>query len=338
LVERYLARYREVTQQAILAALPSKEPRRYLYDPVTAQITRGGKGIRPALCIATCRAHGGSVEQALQSAIAIELLHNSFLIHDDIEDGSWYRRDRPTLYTEHGTAIAVNIGDAMYALSMRPLIENLVVVGPDTTLGVFREIEHMLLQSVEGQAMELGWIRDNVCDLTTDDYLRMTLKKTCWYTSIHPCRIGALVATGNQMDLDRFNRFGYFVGAAFQIQDDVLNLVKDRGRYGKESMGDIWEGKRSLMLIHLLNHSEASDNERLRAFLALPRAGRSEREVRWVADQFTRYGSVDFARAVARELIEAAIDEFDVAYAVAPPSEDREFVRSIVDYMVQREL
>jgi geranylgeranyl diphosphate synthase, type II len=340
LVERYLAECSEITRKAILAALPVKEPRRYLYDLVTQQITSGGKGIRPALCIATCRSFGGSLEKALPSAVAIELLHNSFLIHDDVEDGSWFRRNRPTLYSEHGTAIAVNIGDAMYALSMRPLIENLNRVGPDVTLRVFREIEHMLLQSVEGQAMELGWIRDNVCDLTTDDYLRMTLKKTCWYTTIHPCRIGALVATGNSgdpVDLDRFNRFGYYLGAAFQIQDDALNLMNDRGGYGKENLGDIWEGKRTVMLIHLLNNATPDDLDRVRSFLRLPRSRRTERDVHWIAGRFSHYGSVDFAGAVARDLIQATISEFDVAYAGAPPSEHKDFIRSIIEYMIQRE-
>jgi geranylgeranyl diphosphate synthase, type II len=304
--ECYLAECSEITREAILAALPVKEPRWDLYDVVTQQITSGRTGIRPALCFATCRGLGGSRGQALPSAITI----------------------------------ALNIGDAMCALSMQPLIENLNIVSPAATLGVFREIEHLLLQSVEGQAMELGWIRDNVCDLTTDDYLRMTLKKTFWYTTIHPCRIGALVANGNSgdpVDLDRFYRFGYYLGAAFQIQDDVLNLMKDRGGYGKENLGDIWEGKRTVMLIHLLNNATPDDRNRVRPFLRLPRSGRTERDVHWIAARFSHYGSVDFAGAVARDLIQATISEFDVAYASAPPSEHKDFIRSIIEYMIQRE-
>ena len=85
--------------------------------------------------------------------------------------------------------------------------------------------------------MELGWVRDNRCDLSDEDYLRMVLKKTCWYSFIHPCRIGALIATRDGVDLDRFNRFGYFLGTAFQIQDDLLNLTGDEQRYGKEIGG-----------------------------------------------------------------------------------------------------
>jgi geranylgeranyl diphosphate synthase type II len=88
------------------------------------------------------------------------------------------------------------------------------------------EFDHLLMESLEGQALEIGWVRDNNCQVDADDYLRMTLKKTCWYSFIHPCRIGAVVARPDDpASLERFDRFGYFLGLAFQIQDDILNLV-----------------------------------------------------------------------------------------------------------------
>ena len=227
-IERQLARYRDLTYRALLGQLPTREPRRYLYDLISGQLSHVGKGLRPALCIATCRAFGGSIEQALPSAVTIELLHNAFLVHDDIEDGSLYRRNRPTLYIEEGVPIAVNVGDAMNAISIGSLTENIPVLGAELAYRIFHEAQHLVLQSVEGQALELGWTRDNFFDLTEDDYLRLVLKKTCWYTCIHPCRIGALIGTAGAVDADRFNLFGFLLGAAFQIQDDILNLVGDR--------------------------------------------------------------------------------------------------------------
>lgn len=337
-VERYLERYRVITLGALLTSLPSREPRRHLYDLVGSYPTRMGKGLRPALCIASCRAFGGAVDRVLPTAVAIELFHNAFLVHDDIEDGSDYRRDRPTLHAQHGIGIAVNVGDAMNVLSMMRLMDNLPILGASLAWQVFAEIEHMVLQSVEGQAMELGWIRDNVCDLTEADYLRMTLKKTCWYTCIEPCRIGALVARGDLVNLDRFDRFGYYMGAAFQIQDDILNLVGDRRKYGKEIGGDIWEGKRTLMLIHLLNHCNEAEAERLRGFLSLQRALRLDRDVGWTFGLLEKYGSIDYARSAARQLAEAAVREFGVAYADVPNSEDKQFLEEIVPYMVERDL
>jgi Polyprenyl synthetase len=128
----------------------------------------------------------------------------------------------------------------MNAISIGSLTENIPVLGADLSYRIFHEAQHLVLQSVEGQALELGWTRDNAFELSEDDYLRMVLKKTCWYTCIHPCRIGALIGTAGAIDADRFNLFGFLLGAAFQIQDDILNLVGDRAQYSKEILGDIW--------------------------------------------------------------------------------------------------
>lgn len=337
-VEGVLDTYRAVTMKELLALVPSREPRHYLYDLIAAYPRRAGKGLRPALCIATCRAFGGDTAAAINSAVGIELLHNAFLVHDDLEDGSLFRRGLPTLHSEQGLAIAVNVGDAMNVLSIRALMRNLESLGPALAWHVLTEIEHMVGQCVEGQAMELGWIRDNVLDLTDEDYLRMNLKKTCWYTSIHPCRIGALIGSGGSIELGGFDRFGYYMGAAFQIQDDILNLVGDRKKYGKEIGGDIWEGKRTLILIHLLNHCSPIEKRRLGRFLSLPRAERTAREVGRILKLMEELGSIEHARSTARQLAGAALREFFRAYALAPESEHKAFVRDIVFYMVDRDL
>lgn len=337
-IEQQLAHYRDLTYKSLLNSLPAREPRRYLYDLIARQLSRAGKGVRPALCIATCRAHGGTIEQALPSAVAIELLHNAFLVHDDIEDGSQYRRNQPTLYLEHGIPIALNVGDAMNALSIASLIENIPVLGADLSYRIFHEAHHLVLQSVEGQALELGWTRDNLFDLSEDDYLRLVLKKTAWYTCIHPCRIGALIGTAGRIDADRFNLFGFYLGAAFQIQDDVLNLVGERAHYGKEILGDIWEGKRTLMLVHALRQSTPDERERLSRVFSVGREQRTEGDVDWVFDLFKRHGSVDFARDVLRQMVDAATREFEIAYGDAPPSADRDFIRGLIRFLGARDV
>ena len=333
-----LLRYREMTLRELLAALPSREPKRYLYDPLQSHLNRMGKGIRPALCLATCCAFGGTEEQALKSAVALEMIHNAFLVHDDVEDGSEFRRTQPTMQTEHGIPIAVNVGDAMNALSLRLIHDNFSVLGPEITRRIFEEFDHLMLQSLEGQALELGWVRDNCCDVTEADYLRMILKKTCWYSFMHPCRIGALIASGDSVDLNIFNKFGYYMGTAFQIQDDVLNLVGDSDKYGKEIGGDLWEGKRTLMLIHLLRHCTASEAEQLRSFLGQPRIERPSQTVAWAIERMQHYGSIAYAVSVALEFARAALKEFEIAYADASEWEDKAFISQLIHYMVSRNL
>jgi geranylgeranyl diphosphate synthase type II len=336
-VESRLGAYRDRVLPVIRESIPQREPRKYLYDLIDGHMARAGKGLRPALCMATCRAFGGSDEQALPSAAALEVLHNAFLVHDDVEDASEYRRDRPTMHRQHGVPIAVNAGDAMNALSLRILKRNLSIHGPETTWRVFDEFDHMMMETMEGQAMELGWIRDNDCTATDDDYLLMVLKKTCWYSFIHPCRIGALVSGNPGVDLDAFNRFGYFLGAAFQIQDDVLNLVGDRGKYGKEIGGDLVEGKRTLVLAHLFRAVDPQEKQRLQSFFAKPRAQRLPREIAWIYELLRRYRSIEYARDAARQLVDGARREFDVAYAGATPGQDVTFLRDLLGYMVARD-
>jgi geranylgeranyl diphosphate synthase type II len=274
----------------------------------------------------------------LPSAAALELLHNAFLVHDDIEDDSEYRRDHPTLHREYGVPLAVNVGDAINAMSVRILKQNLALLGPQLAARIFDEFDHMSLETIEGQAMELGWIQDNDCDTSEEDYLRMVLKKTGWYSFIHPARIGALIAQPDRTDLDNFNQFGFFLGAAFQIQDDVLNLVGDRKKYGKEIGGDLLEGKRTLILSHLFKNVNGQEIGRLRAYLAKPRVQRLPREAAWIQQLMQARGSIEYARTAARQLAAGARRELETAYAGAAAGPDMVFLRSLLDYMVSREV
>jgi geranylgeranyl diphosphate synthase type II len=265
------------------------------------------------------------------------MLHNAFLVHDDVEDESELRRGLPTMHAEHGVPIAVNAGDMLTALSVRVLRENLPALGQPLTWRVYDEFEHMMQESLEGQAMELGWVRDNRCDITDEDYLRMVLKKTCWYSFIHPCRIGALIATNDGIVLDRFNRFGCYLGTAFQIQDDLLNLTGDEHRYGKEIGGDLLEGKRTLMLIHLLRQLDASEAARVTAYLGQPRAARSQGATRWILELMRSRGSLDHARRMARQLAGATLFEFTKAFRDVPESAEKSFLNQVISYIVSRD-
>jgi geranylgeranyl diphosphate synthase, type II len=336
-VDEMLGYYGELVRRRVIALLAHGEPRNYLYEPAAVYPRRSSKNLRPALCIATALAFGGKLEEVLNSAVALELLHNAFMIHDDVEDGSKYRRGGPTLHTQFGLGIAINAGDALGALCISQLMKNRKILGSGLAWDIFAEFDHLARQTVEGQAMELGWVHDNRLDLTEADYLRMILKKTCWYTAIHPCRVGALVGLKAACQPARFNRFGYYLGAAFQIQDDLLNLIGDERLYGKEIAGDLLEGKRTLVLIHLLNNCTLSERQRLRRFLtASPR--HRLRETDWILQLMDNYCSIDYARARACNLAGAALAEFAIAYRDALKGESTDFIRAVVRYMVEREV
>lgn len=336
-MEAMLVEYAAYTLQGIQHFIPDKEPKKYLYDLLIDYPHRGGKGFRPGLCIATCKAYGGSAELALNSAVTLELLHNAFLIHDDIEDESLFRRNKPTMHQYTNSSIAINVGDALNALSLSPLLDNIKQLGPKLSLAIINEIQHLVTESVEGQAMELGWRKDNLCDLNEDDYFRMILKKTCWYTCIHPIRIGAMIGSHREINPDIFNRLGYFMGIAFQIQDDVLNLVAQESIYGKEIGGDILEGKRTLILINLMKRCEAYQLDIIRNFMALPIKDRSIEVAAQILGWMQQYGSIDYARNISKYMAGAALKEFYTIFSKLKDSKDKAFIESIILYMINRE-
>src|SRR5438876_862432 len=137
--EGYLAECRNLTLAAIREIVPrDARSRSSLYDLILDYPLRQAKALRPALCIATCCALGGRLECVLRSAAVLELYHNAFLIHDDVEDGSEQRREAPTLHCKHGIPIAVNVGDAMLALTLQPLLDNMATVGLGKALRILQ--------------------------------------------------------------------------------------------------------------------------------------------------------------------------------------------------------
>jgi geranylgeranyl pyrophosphate synthase len=330
--------YRELVSETLTSGVPTGEPQKHLYALVSDFVGRSGKGLRPALCIATARALGGRAEDAYPAAAGIEMLHNAFLVHDDIEDGSDARRGVATMHRRVGVPIAVNTGDAMNALAMRFFRRSAETLGPVAAIRILDEVDHMLVESLEGQATELGWVRENDLSVGTDDYLLLVLKKTAWYSFIHPMRIGAIVANAEDPHLDRFDRLGYLLGLAFQITDDVLNLRGSASRYGKEIDGDLWEGKRTIALTHALAHVDGAERLWIGDFLSRPRERRLPREVMRLHDILERIGSIDWAQESASVFGRAAARELDdVAFAGAPPGPDLDWLRSCVGFLVQRD-
>jgi geranylgeranyl diphosphate synthase type II len=275
-----------------------------LYELILDYPLRGGKALRPALSIATCLGLGGHLEAVLPTAATLELYHNAFLIHDDIEDESWWRRGRPTMHIDHGIPIAVNVGDAMLSLSLQPLLDNVERVGLGPALRILRAVANMTRKTVEGQALELDWVRNNTWQLDDADYLEMVELKTSWYSFITPLQAGAIAAGASPQWLAPLEALGRYLGAAFQITDDLLNLRANPEDYGKEIGGDLWEGKRTLMLLHALRCAGSDDRDRAVEILAKRRPGHDGvLELTNLLDRLTARG--DLSQAGRAELTSA---------------------------------
>jgi geranylgeranyl diphosphate synthase, type II len=298
--------------------------------------SRPGKALRPALCLSASRAFGAEPDSVMGIAVAIELLHNAFLIHDDIADGSEMRRGRPTLAATHGIAAALNAGDGLAIVAGQVLRKATRQLDTHIADMVWHEFDTMALRTLEGQAIEAGWQLDNVEDLKPQDYLELIMHKTCWYTTIHPLRVGALVGSGGKADLASLVRFGFHFGAAFQIRDDLLNLVGDEREYGKEILGDLYEGKRTLPLVHLLANATGADLALVRDYLRRNRSERSMELVGTVRALMDQYGSIAFTAEYAEGILLVAQEYFEQAFAEAQPGPDLDFLRALVPYVWAR--
>jgi geranylgeranyl diphosphate synthase, type II len=335
-VETHLRRVGKQVRRAMLDSMPDGEPVQWLYGPMREYPSRPGKALRPALCLSASRVFGAEPDGIMGIAVAIELLHNAFLVHDDIADGSEMRRGRPTLAAQHGVAAALNAGDGLAIVAGQVLRKATRQLAGDLADLVWHEFDTMALRTLEGQAIEAGWQLDNVEDLKPQDYLELIMHKTCWYTTIHPLRVGALVGSGGKADLAPLVRFGFHFGAAFQIRDDLLNLVGDERAYGKEILGDLYEGKRTLPLVHLQANATGSDRDVVRDYLRRSRSDRPAELVRSVRGLMDDYGSIAFTTEYAEGILLVAEEYFEQAFADARPGPDLNFLRALVPYVWAR--
>lgn len=343
-VSRILAEARQLVLAELERLFTERRKTGYgpLYDLLADYPFREGKGLRPAICFAACRAAGGRTEQAQLSATALELFHNAFLVHDDVEDESELRRGKVTMSRAQGMPIAVNVGDATNVLALEPLLGNTTRIGVRKALLIFQEIERMARESVEGQAIELGWIAEGRFDLSDGDYVRMAYKKTCWYTVIAPFRIG--VICGSQPgqlaplegELQPLIELGFLAGIAFQIHDDLLNLQADENLYGKETSGDLWEGKRTIMLLHFMRSAPKSFRNRALRILHTPRAKKNPTDVAWLLEAMINAGSLAYGRAMAVKYSQRALEVDARGFPFLIENDDRRFLSEMLRYVIDR--
>ena len=319
--------------------LPKSSPIRevsLLYTMMRDYPSRQAKGMRPFLCVTSCRAAGGTEEDALLTASCIELFQNWILIHDDIEDGSELRRGEPALHRKYDDALALNAGDALHARTWEAILRNKPRLGLQRTFAVMEEFSHMVNETTEGQHMELGWVSAKRWDLQEEDYYEMCTRKTSWYTVASPCRLGAIVAGAGGQVLDQLREFGLSLGIAFQIQDDSLNLVGDQKKYGKAKSDDILEGKRSLILLHLLAVASQSERDRVISIMNKSREAKTPDDVSYVLSLIDSYDAVGFARKKANELMKEALVTLS-AIEWKGDREAAEMLTSFAKFAVERE-
>jgi geranylgeranyl pyrophosphate synthase len=309
----------------LLAELFPRERQDYVSEAFWHHMGTGGKRIRPALCILTCEALGGEAEAAVPFATAVEVLHNMFLLHDDVEDGDTVRRDAPTVWVKYGVANAINVGDYMLGRAYTAILRS--PVDAERRVRLTAAFTATYERTCLGQALDInargaeGW--------GVEDYLRMVELKTGHYLALGMVG-GAIVAGAGEETVRRLQELGSNMGPAFQIRDDLIDLTHGKGRGGVLG-NDIREGKPSILYAHALEEAGAEDGARLREVMRRDRGATSEEDVRWVMELYERCGSLAFAQAKAESLVGEAHGTIERL-----PVGDKGFFRDVASFMASR--
>ena len=331
--ESYLKSFADPVGELINSYIPQGshgDMDRYLYAPLYQYSENAGKRHRPLICYAACLAVGGNPDRATTSAAASEHFRSAALSHDDIADEAELRRGEPCLHLTEGLGLAINMGDLALSMVNGPVVND-PLLDDATKVRVISELISMTCRTVEGQALDLGWARDGRYDITPEDYLTMAVHKTAHYSGAVPLAVGAIVAGASEEQVEALRSYGLDTGLAFQIQDDLLNLVGTDEAKKKDFRSDITEGKRTLVVVHALQNAGAAARARLVEILSS-----KERDPEVLAEAVAimeEAGSVDYARAYAENLSQNAKARL---VEVIEPSPYRDLLVSMADWFVNR--
>lgn len=258
-----IERLRERIDQELMNAAPQIQPRS-LYEPIRYFLGIGGKRLRPILVILSARAVKGSVEQAVDAAVAIELLHNFTLVHDDIMDNDHLRRGHSTVHTKWDESVAILAGDGLIGLAYRQLMK----LPAEYLIPVCRLFTEGVIEVCEGQAFDKEFETQEGVSL--DDYFRMIGKKTGRLITM-ATQIGAILGGGSEEEIAILSEYGSIIGIAFQIQDDLLDIAASEEVIGKTFGSDVRAGKKTYLMVNASQLASKNQRERVLEILTAPK-------------------------------------------------------------------
>jgi octaprenyl-diphosphate synthase len=283
--------------------------------------TSGGKRIRPAVLLMAARLCGYQGDRSILYAAVVEFIHTATLVHDDIIDDSNLRRGRLAVHSRWGNDITVLLGDYLYIKSMALALTH-------DALEIIRLLCDVTLRMIEGELYQLT--KNGDADITEDEHFEIIRRKTA-YLFGGCAQIGGMLGKVKSEQEEALREYGFNLGIAFQLVDDLLDFTGDAAALGKPIGGDLREGKMTLPLIHLRQHGEGVGTEIIRDIIG----SRTVESGQW--DELLRilkeHRSIDYAARCASDFAERAKKPL---YAF-PPSAERDALLALPDYILSRD-
>jgi geranylgeranyl diphosphate synthase type II len=321
-LQRYLDLRRNQVDAGLDRMLRGRKPG-IIYDPLRHVLKSGGKRMRAILVLLACEAVGGDRRRALPAALAVECLHNFTLIHDDVMDDAPVRRGRQTIHSRWNEAVAILAGDQLLALGF----EALAGAGrtpPAKAVGIYTGA---FIDVCDGQGYDLEF--EGRAGVSMKEYTRMIDLKTARVIAA-AVELGGLYGGGSAREVRALRRYGERLGLAFQVMDDLLDVVGTTRQLGKKIGGDIARGKKTYLQVKAMERSRGAD----RALLRGAGAGRMSERTRFnrVSSLYARSGAVDSARDEIIRLTRGA----KKSLAVLPPTPGRRLLVEFADRLAGR--
>ena len=335
-LRRRLERLRSMISRKLAALIRQDQPEE-LREACRYVLSGGGKHIRGVIVLLSCEAVGKRAAEALHAAAAMEVLHNFTLVHDDVMDNSPLRRGRPTVHVRWNVNTALLAGDTLIGLGYRTLLQG----DPRHHDALARTFTSCLLDVCEGQALDMAFGRRD--DVQLSEYFTMIGKKTASLLA-GAAEIGAIVGGASPKQRSALRRYGVHLGHAFQLQDDLLDVVADPGDLGKPIGGDIVEGKRTFLLLRAAEKATGTDRQFLRSLLRsdgrAPQSAqtggtartREQQLVSRVTGLFAQVGVLEEARGEIRRSTSRAVRSLNPLAATRA----RDMLASLAEYLALR--
>ncbi len=254
-----LDEYRKMANDEI-EAIPYPATPNGLYEPISYTMALGGKRLRPALVLMACEAMGGEAQTALKAAVGLELFHNFTLLHDDVMDNADVRRGKPTVHRRWGDNTAILSGDAMLTMSCQYVAQ----VDADILPAITSLFNQTAMEIYEGQQLDMDF--EVLSNVSVDEYIEMIRLKTSVLLGC-ACKMGAIIAGASDENAQALYNVGLYLGLAFQLQDDVLDVWGDEATFGKAIGGDIMNNKKTFLLVSAMHKAQGDDATELRRWI-----------------------------------------------------------------------
>lgn len=302
-------------------------------DPLWNFLDRGGKRWRPVLFLLLLEAFGGNLRNGKDFLIIPELIHNGTLVTDDVEDSSELRRGERCLHHLFGQDVAINAGNLLYFLPLKVLCKKEHKFPAKTMQQAYQTyIQEMINVSV-GQAIDIGWHRDLAQPRSEQEYYKMCAQKSGAMVRLS-VKLAAIFAGLPAKTIKKLAQISEKMAIGFQIQDDILDIKltgRKRQKFGKSFGNDIKEGKKTLMVIHVLNKASQKDKKQLLKILA--KHSNNFSDAQRTINILKKYGAIDYAQNKAKEFMQQAQTEMD---ALLVGRKNRQTLRSLMAFLISR--